>query len=344
MMRLEHVIRLVERPHLALSVAAAAIREGRVCVGGHIITEPSHQVLLGAECLELDGEELDVSRVFSRMLLFHKPSGNVCEGHDSSERSIFRLLMPEQQHPQLSFFGRLDRDTTGLMILGTDGGIGALLTDPDSRVAKEYWAILSGLVPLKEDAVQLIASGVELSDGKRCLPAVLSFGPGVHPGFERMHAQSAKLHQRGGQVDTHAELLEAVACVHMGDSTSVDAHGCRFKDSNQERHRRHHWPSSWVERAEGRPCVSVVLHEGMHHQVKRMLGACNGCVLELHREAIGPLRLSALDPPIPEGCARPPSKEELRTILELLPEARDAKARSPRVHERMHAKREWHKK
>eukprot|EP00965_Chrysotila_dentata_P210514 6185928-Pleurochrysis_carterae.AAC.3 len=76
-----------------------------------------------------------------------QPRGSVCVSA-KDERSIFRLLPPHQQHPNLSFFGRLDRDTTGLMLLGTDGGIGALLTDPGSSITKEYWAGLSGVLPL----------------------------------------------------------------------------------------------------------------------------------------------------------------------------------------------------
>lgn len=285
-MRLEHVIRLAAKgkEHLPLQQAAALIREGRVRVDAQLVLEPSHQVLIPAEEVTLDEVRVDPALVFQRLLLFNKPSGAVSEGATSSERSIFRLLAQEQQHPSLSFFGRLDKDTTGLMLLGTDGGVGALLTDPESGVSKEYWAALSGYRPLQPDSELRIAAGLKLSDGSRCLPATLQTRP------QRTHAP--------------AEMEAA-----------------------------------W---AAGQPVVCLTLHEGSKHQVKRMLGACDGHVKQLHREAIGSLRLSDLQPPIAQGTARPPSEDELREILRMLPTSRDAKARGVQVHHRMQAKRIGH--
>ena len=67
--------------------------------------------------------------------------------------------------------------------------------------------------------------------------------------------------------------------------------------------------------------------------MKKMLGACDGNVTRLHREAIGPLRLADLD--IPVGTARAPSEEELRVILSMVPSAcRTAQARREQVDSR----------
>lgn len=255
--------------------ASEMVRAGRVAVAGYIVHEPSHQVFLHAEVVTLDGDPLDVSLVFDRLLLFHKPAGYVCESI-TSERSIFHCLEEEQQHANLSFFGRLDRDTTGLMILGTDGGIGALLTDPESVVPKEYWAELTGIRPLHSDAVERMADGIELADGSRCRPAELTLD--IEPWWDT--------------------ALPSEQTEDVTDGSSR------------------------------RPCVKLRLHEGGFHQVKRMLGACDGNVVRLHRDGLGSLRLGALDPPLPEGTARQPTLEELQQILSALPLERDAKQRA----------------
>ena len=139
-MRLEHVLSQAASTdrgaQMPLKVAKALIEQGRVAVNGTTVSERSHQVLVGVEDVTLDGEPVDTSSIFHRLFLFHKPTGTVCESGSSSERSIFHSLTADQQHSTLTFFGRLDRDTTGLMLLGTDGGIGHLLTNPDCHVPK----------------------------------------------------------------------------------------------------------------------------------------------------------------------------------------------------------------
>ena len=126
-MRLELVLSQAPTGRVATKAsvkqAARQIEAGHVTVCGVVVLEPSYQVLVGGEEIALGGALVDTSRIFHSLLLFHKPSGAVCEAQ-SSARSIFRLLPATQQHSRLVFFGRLDLDTTGLMLLGTDGGLG----------------------------------------------------------------------------------------------------------------------------------------------------------------------------------------------------------------------------
>ena len=98
--------------------------------------------------MTLDGAVVDTGSIFHRLLLFHKPANTVCchthapkpSGSPARRpRSIFSVLPASQRHPSLTFFGRLDRDTTGLMLLGSDGGIGHLLTSPDTEVSTGGW-------------------------------------------------------------------------------------------------------------------------------------------------------------------------------------------------------------
>ena len=139
-MRLEHVLSHAVRDaqtgaQMRLQTAALAVEAGRVTVSGVIVLDRSHQVFMQMEVVTLDGEVVDTSLIFDRLLLFNKPCGAVCEGQASSERSIFHWLTPAQQHPNISFFGRLDRDTTGLMILGEIAAAPAGAGPPATRLS-----------------------------------------------------------------------------------------------------------------------------------------------------------------------------------------------------------------
>ncbi|GIQ85152.1 hypothetical protein KIPB_006780 [Kipferlia bialata] len=301
-----------------------AVCQGRVSVAGEVVTDPTYQalisVLLGAESVTLDGAPVDTSLIFHRLLIYHKPAGTVCTGAQSSALSIFHTLTPTQQHPTLTFFGRLDRDTTGLMLLGTDGGVGHLLTSPDTHVSKQYWALLKrvseGGDPLWNDpascksAVDMVARGVVLSDGTVCRPAELCVQP------------------VGCQGPVGSALRRRVLKHGAPVACSTDA----CKECGMVGHWARDCPTAYTEGGDHQPCVSLVLHEGKFHQVKKVLGACNGCVVRLHREAIGPLRLSELEIGIPVGTARPPTPSELQVILGMMPiGCRSAGARRERV-------------
>mmetsp|Transcript_30853 Transcript_30853/g.70803 ORF Transcript_30853/g.70803 Transcript_30853/m.70803 type:complete len:267 (-) Transcript_30853:43-843(-) len=243
--------------------------------------------------------------------MFHKPRGTVCE-EQAAERSIFRCLKAEQQHPNLQFFGRLDRDTSGLLLLGTDGGLGHLLTSPDSGVTKEYIALLTGEAPLRADAVDAMAAGLLLPDGTTCRAAALEL---EQPGCSWGDAGPA-----GALRQAEAALREAAARGGSGARAQIpsptlssgavpsDEAGLLPGSLDQIVYPR-------VDASE-LPCVRLVLHEGKFHQVKRMLAACDGYVIGLHREAVGPLKLGKLN--IPVGTARAPSSAEMLAILSML--------------------------
>ena len=84
------------------------------------------------------------------------------------------------------------------------------------------------------------------------------------------------------------------------------------------------------ERPFEQPYVRLTLHEGCFHQVKRMIGACSGNVVGLHRATVGPLQLTELN--LPRGTARAPTADELDQILSMLPSScRVAKAQPAAV-------------
>ena len=176
--------------------AAELIRAGEVSVGGadggtSPCTEPRWQVVLGEEtAVHLRGAPLldgtpGRRRPFAhRVLLLHKPRRCLCErkrppaagAAPPPVRDVWDLVPPALNHATLGAFGRLDVDTTGLLLMGTDGGLQSLLMHPSSRCQKAYVATLrvQSELRLRASAAVEFASGtLTLADGHVCRPAEL---------------------------------------------------------------------------------------------------------------------------------------------------------------------------
>lgn len=169
------------------------VREGEVSIAGEVQCEPRWQVVLGEEALiVLRGLLLlhpgpERRRLMThRLLLVHKPRRCHCErfsvsgsprggaGREASN-SVWDLVPPHLCSGDLGTFGRLDVDTTGLLLMGTDGGLQSLLMHPSSGCKKRYVATLRtyGSQRLCAAAVAEFAGGIVLADGYVCRPAAL---------------------------------------------------------------------------------------------------------------------------------------------------------------------------
>ncbi len=144
------------------------IRVGAVCINGQVTRAESAQVHQN-NTVTLDGETL-VARPF-RYLLMHKPAATVCSNIDEHYPSIFNYLDIERAS-ELHIVGRLDADTTGLILLTDDGHWSYNITVPSRHCKKTYRAVLSRA--LRPDALRQFAQGIELQgEAHPTLPAVL---------------------------------------------------------------------------------------------------------------------------------------------------------------------------
>uniref|UniRef100_A0A7S0J9L7 Pseudouridine synthase RsuA/RluA-like domain-containing protein n=1 Tax=Calcidiscus leptoporus TaxID=127549 RepID=A0A7S0J9L7_9EUKA len=185
MVRLDHILRAWWQ--VPLKQAQKRIREGGVTVDGAACTEPKWNVVPGveevrvAQTAEAEGSSSAAAggsepvpceaHIFCVM---NKPAGYVSQRHPS-EPSVYDLIPHALARPDLSAFGRLDRDTTGMLLFGTDGGVQSLLLFPTSRVWKTYTAeIAEGVCALLGDASEQFERGIVLDDGLVCAPAQLS--------------------------------------------------------------------------------------------------------------------------------------------------------------------------
>jgi 16S rRNA pseudouridine516 synthase len=151
--------------------ARAWIDAGRVSVRGKTADDVSQKV--DAADVRVDGEPLD--HPDGMLLLLHKPLGLVCSHEEREGPNVYSLL-PERwrrRNPVVTSIGRLDKDTSGLLLLTDQSPLVHRLTSPKHKVPKVYRAAVD--TDLSPDLVSQFASGTLLLPGEKepCAPAAL---------------------------------------------------------------------------------------------------------------------------------------------------------------------------
>ncbi len=141
--------------------AEALIGEGRVCVDGERVLDPARDVderaLVSVDGRALSGAEARVAYALN------KPVGVVSTARDTHGRRTVLDLLPARG-ARLYPVGRLDADTSGLILLSNDGELANRLTHPRHEVPKTYRALLGGGA-VAEETLRRLRAGVELEDG-----------------------------------------------------------------------------------------------------------------------------------------------------------------------------------
>lgn len=211
---------------------------GRVCVNGSVVTELGSKVDPNCDVVTVDGVEVTLG-AGSVYLILNKPAGYLTTMSDPYNRPTVAELVPCDTYPGLFPVGRLDMDTTGLLLFTTNGDIAQKLLHPSFEKTKNYLALIdSKLWPAEKKVLQ---NGLLLDDGI-CSPAKVK-----------------ELAKDGPEA-------KAMLC---------DANIKFFAD-------------------EKTALVSLTIHEGRNHQVKRMFEAVGHEVVALHRTTFGPLALGDL--------------------------------------------------
>ena len=267
---------------LSRQMATKLIKDGAVSVDGELITKAmtkvsinSHIVIEGftddEESLAAGQEVTDltessfagdigdaggstrISDAFKkRVFLMNKPYGYVCSARDRNHSVVSTLWGRELHSSKLQAVGRLDVDTTGLLLFTDDGALNHALTSPKKQVSKLYLARLNRPVP--PQAVKQFAHGIK------------------HPEEEKRY-QSAKLTILDPQSTLSTEnYLLRCRTSQIASSSDVGIHtGAQVQE-----------PCYWA---------AVLLNEGRYHEVKRLFEVVGCEVEELVRVALGSLLL-----------------------------------------------------
>lgn len=190
------------------------IKQGLVQIAGEVCDQPKMQI--DTENLQFQVKQQHYTYREQVYIALNKPQGYECSHQAQFHFSVFQLFPEHLRERGIQTVGRLDQDTTGLILLTDDGKFLQALTHPKKHVDKEYW--LTTADPITTEQIQALEHGVELRNEKGIFQAT--------------------------QVQQIAE--------------------------NQLR---------------------MTIHQGVYHQVKRMLAAVGNKVIELHRHRVGQLQL-----------------------------------------------------
>jgi 23S rRNA pseudouridine2605 synthase len=158
---------------------------GRVAVGGEVVRDPALDV---AEDAEVTVDGAPVGGAERRVIhALNKPAGVVSTAHDTHGRRTVVDLVPSSA--RLYPVGRLDADTTGLILLTNDGELAHRLTHPSFEIPRVYRATVRR-APVRERALQALREGVELEDGRTAPARVRRLAPNrleitIHEGRKR---------------------------------------------------------------------------------------------------------------------------------------------------------------
>jgi 23S rRNA pseudouridine2605 synthase len=143
---------------LSRRAADAAIAEGRVLVNA--VTPEVGQDVTEADIVTLDARV--ITPAVKTLVMLNKPTGYVCSRDGQGSQTIYDLLPPEYQH--LNPVGRLDKNSSGLLLLTNDGELAQELTHPSRQKNKLYEVTLkTALAPLHRQMIQ--DHGIQLDDG-----------------------------------------------------------------------------------------------------------------------------------------------------------------------------------
>ena len=165
-MRLDN---LLAQEKISRKAMKQALLKGEILVDGCPASSLAQNIDTGLQ--ELLFQDRIIQGYEHTYLMLHKPAGVVTASKDNKLQTVMDLLPPDIQSDKLYAVGRLDRDTTGLLLLTDNGPLGFQLLHPQHHVDKTYQVEVNGL--LTSDHIQAFQKGIVFLDGTICKPARL---------------------------------------------------------------------------------------------------------------------------------------------------------------------------
>ncbi len=207
--------------------ARQLIKDSAVSVNGRV-------VLRAEELIDVENDDIDVKGYNFTLkehvyIMLNKPQGVVSATRDPAKTTVVDIIPPELKRRSLFPAGRLDRDTTGLLIITDDGAFAHRIMSPAHHVYKTYHAVLS--FPLYDVDIEKLESGITLDDGTECLPAkVKPFTTDDGLPAAEIRIREGKYHQvkrMFAAVGNHVEKLRRVQIGSLKLDMSIPEGDCR---------------------------------------------------------------------------------------------------------------------
>lgn len=189
--------------------AKALIKACRVTVNGALPRSGEEKFDPETDTVCIDGEPISCAQL--RYILMNKPGGVLSATEDASQKTVIGLLPERLRRLGLFPVGRLDKDTTGLLLLTNDGGFAHRVISPKHRVPKRYRAAVDGV--LDEADIAAFERGIVLADGLECLPARLEI---VRPSVGIVTVYEGKYHQVKRMLASRGKHVTALHRLSVG--------------------------------------------------------------------------------------------------------------------------------
>ena len=194
-----------------------AVRDKRVTLNGSAVKSADMKIDPRTDSVVLDGAVITYKEHVYYML--NKPPGVVSATEDRTEKTVIDLLPPELRRAGLFPAGRLDKDTTGLLIITDDGDYAHRMLSPNKHVVKSYRATLDK--EPREDIAAAFARGVTLADGTVCKSAEASLIGGTDVFVRISEGKYHQVKRMFAALGYHVEALRRVRIGALGLDESL---------------------------------------------------------------------------------------------------------------------------
>lgn len=164
------------------------IKSSRVKIQNEIVARGETKIDADTAQVFVDGQAVNYSEFVYIML--NKPKGILSASNDKNRKTVIDLVPDNMKRQGLFPVGRLDKDTTGLLIITNDGDYAHKIISPKNKTGKVYIAKLDGKIT--EDMVASFKEGVTLADNTKCRPATLEI---LEPDVAKLTLYDGKYHQ-----------------------------------------------------------------------------------------------------------------------------------------------------
>ena len=166
MERLDKVI--AEQTEYSRKDVKKLVQSKKVTVNGEVVLKSDIKVDITTDKIFIDGKEISYQK--NVYLILNKPMGYISATEDRTQKTVLDLIDSKYEHREMFPAGRLDKDTTGMMIITDDGVFAHNILSPKKHIRKIYEVKID--IPVTSDMEKGFKEGIDLNDGK-CKTAIL---------------------------------------------------------------------------------------------------------------------------------------------------------------------------
>ena len=213
--------------------ARKLIKDAAVSINSHVCLRAEE--LVDPEVDDIDVKGYNFTAKEHIYIMLNKPQGVISATTDPAKKTVIDIIPPELKRRSLFPAGRLDRDTTGLLIITDDGAFAHKIMSPAHHVFKTYQATLS--FPIDENDIRKLEEGITLGDGTECLPAkVKAFTTSDGLPAAEIKIREGKYHQVKRMFHALGNNVEQLRRIQIGSlklDTSLAEGECREMTENE---------------------------------------------------------------------------------------------------------------